>query len=92
MALRSIEIICPNGPTQQESIRRIRRAIVNIELTEKKKIPVQIITTTDLRKASRYSGGMIPPLIIINGNLEFAGKTPEYEALRAKLMNILRSG
>lgn len=90
MALRSIEIICAPCVKCADAERRIKQAIKGLELMNKAKYAYDFKKTADLRRISQYSAGVITPLIIINGTLEFSGKLPALEIIRNKLESIIR--
>lgn len=91
MSLRSIEIISPAGMISDKTEQLIKRVISNIERNNRTKYAYDFKVTRDMSKASRFSGGVMPPLIIINGILEFSARMPDMKSLEARLTTIIRS-
>ena len=89
MSLKSIEIICSMSSQATGVERAIKDIIKRIEMSNKAKYHYSFEITTDMNRAAKYSGGVVPPLLIINGNLEFAGVIPDRRLLEMRLRSII---
>jgi hypothetical protein len=91
MPLKTVEIIAPPGMKIDTIVDSIKNTIKKLESRNNTKYPYDLKISHEMSRASRYSGGAVPPLIIINGKLEFAGRRPDPRGLETKLLNIIRS-
>ena len=89
MPLKKIEIIGVPCSKWQDLEYKIKQAVRQIEFQNKMKYNYEFKKTGDLREASKYSSGVLPPLVVINGALEFSGKVPTVELLKRKILSII---
>ena len=75
MSIRSVEIICRPCPKCANLEPIIRQIVKNIEMFHRVKISFDYKHTVDFKEISKYSLNVSQmPVILINGNVEFAGK------------------
>lgn len=92
MPINSIEVICLPCPKCQNLEVKIRDMIKNIEAMLKTKIVYELKLTRTLRDMTNYSlNPSQTPALLINGQVEFAGKI-DFIILRRKLEAEVRRG
>lgn len=92
MSINSIEVICLPCPKCQNLELKIRDMIKNIEAMLKRKIVYELKLTRTLKDITNYSlNPSQTPAVLINGEVEFAGKV-DFILLRRKLEAEIRRG
>ncbi|MGE5280108.1 MAG: thioredoxin family protein [Deltaproteobacteria bacterium] len=92
MSIRTVEIVCL--PCQKcEAVRRaIMEAVKNLEIQNKIQIVYDFKHSTNLKDLAKYSvNAAQTPVVIINGQVEFAGLI-ETGMVRKKLEGIHKRG
>lgn len=85
MPIKSIEIMCIPCPKCERIKKLIFDTIKLIELQNKIKIIYDLKLTSNLLQVSKYSvNPSKAPIVIINGNVEFAGEVKQ-EVVKSKL-------
>lgn len=75
MPIKSIEVICLPCPKCETLEQKIRGVVKSIEAVHKIQIPFEFKHTKTLRDIANYSlSPAQAPVIIVNGNVEFAGR------------------
>lgn len=88
-----IEILCPACPSCMKVERMIKRVMENLEIEMKLRPEVTITHINEYRQFSKYSINVSKtPIVVINGNVEFAGSVPDIDLLRKKLSAIIMAG
>jgi len=75
MPIKSMELICAPCPKCMEVEQKLRDIVKSLEAIYRIKIPFEFIHTKNLLNISKYSlNASQTPVLLINGNVEFAGK------------------
>ena len=86
-----IEILCPVCPKCNQVEQLIKRVIKILGAGTRVVEDVAISHVTDYRQFSKYSVNVAKtPILVINGNVEFAGCIPETELLKKKLSEVIK--
>ncbi|MBN3040757.1 MAG: thioredoxin family protein [Candidatus Omnitrophica bacterium] len=92
MDFGTIEIICRPCSKCRKAEEVLIKAIRLLESEYKTSYKYDIKRNSDLRQAAKYSANIsCTPFIIINGNLAFAGKVTDVNAVRYILLSMMRS-
>ena len=91
--IKSIEIICKPCHKYELLQERVNRVIATIQEREHIKIKCDIKYNNNIVDANQlgYSLAQLP-VLLINGNVEFAGHVKEVHLIRMKLEEIMKHG
>ncbi len=89
--IKTIEIICKPCHKCELLEERIKYIIRCMEMQQSIKIKYEFKHNTNIRDVAKYSFNMTQmPILLINGNVEFAGNVKEEHLIRIKLEEIMK--